>query len=137
MLVTGPFAARSAAVTAPGALLLGDAAEFFDPFTGEGIHAALTGAALAVDATAGALLRSGRVAAQDLAAYRAFRRRAFAGRWVVERVIGWGMCLPALFDRAVGRLAHHGLGDVCIGITGDILPARTALTPSFLYRMLL
>jgi menaquinone-9 beta-reductase len=137
VLVTGPFAARSSVVTAPGALLLGDAAEFFDPFTGEGIHSALFGARFAVDATAGALLERGRVGIADLAGYRALRRQAFAGRWAVERLIGWGMYLPALFDRAVGRLAHHGLGDVCIGITGDILPARTALTPSFLYRMLL
>ena len=137
VLVTGPFAVRSSAVTAPGALLLGDAAEFFDPFTGDGIHSALTGARLAVDATSASLLRSGGVHATDLAAYRALRRQAFIGKWALERLIGWGMFFPALFDRAVGRLAHHGLGDVCIGVTGDILPARTALTPSFLLRMVL
>ncbi len=40
VLVTGPFAAWSGRVVADGALLVGDAADFFDPFTGEGIHAA-------------------------------------------------------------------------------------------------
>ena len=39
VLVTGPFAAWSGRVVADGALLVGDAADFFDPFTGEGIYA--------------------------------------------------------------------------------------------------
>ena len=34
VLVTGPFAARARRVTAPGVLLVGNAADFFDPFTG-------------------------------------------------------------------------------------------------------
>ena len=50
VLVTGPFAVWSRRVTAPGALLVGDAADFFDPFTGEGICAALRGAAAALRA---------------------------------------------------------------------------------------
>src|SRR5258706_1087642 len=41
VLVTGPFARWSRRTTADGALLVGDAADFFDPFTGQGIYAAL------------------------------------------------------------------------------------------------
>jgi len=137
ILVTGPFAARSANVTAPGALLLGDAAEFFDPFTGEGIHSALRGAQLAAECVARPLARDGRVTAPALAAYRAERRRAFAGQWAVERLVGWGMYAPRLFDRAIARLAHHDLGHTFVGVTGDILPARAVLSPSFLFRMML
>ena len=37
VLVTGPFASRAGRVTTAGALLVGDAADFFDPFTGQGI----------------------------------------------------------------------------------------------------
>jgi flavin-dependent dehydrogenase len=136
-LVTGPFATRSTHVTAPGALLIGDAAEFFDPFTGDGILSALRGAALAAECVAAPLARQGRVTTAALAAYRAERRGLFAGKWAVERLIGWGMHAPALFDRALDRLARRDLGHTFLGVTGDILPARTVLSPSFLFRMLL
>ena len=83
VLVTGPFAATASRVTADGALLLGDAADFFDPFTGEGIYAALRGAVLAADIVPAALAAPGIVRAARLAGYRAARRRAFAGKWAV------------------------------------------------------
>ena len=137
VLVTGPFAASASQVTAPGALLLGDAAEFFDPVTGDGIQTALTGAELAAAATGDALVRTGRVTAAQLTAYRALRREKFLPKWIMERAIGWGMQLPPLFAHAVRRLAAHDLGDVCVGVAADILPARAALAPSFLLRMML
>lgn len=137
VLVTGPFAASSSQVTVPGALLLGDAAEFFDPVTGDGIQTALTGSELAVAATGDALVRTGRVGAGHFTAYRALRRERFLAKWIMERAIGWGMELPPLFGHAVRRLAAHGLGDMCVGVAGDILPARAALAPSFLLRMVL
>lgn len=137
VLVTGPFAVRATQVTAPGALLLGDAAEFFDPFTGEGILTALRGAEFAAESVGRELARSGRVTDRALADYRGLRARAFGGQRAVERLIGWGMFLPGLFDRAVARLARHDLGHTFIGVTGDILPARAVLTPSFLLRMVL
>ena len=137
VMVTGPFAAWSGRVTAEGALLVGDAADFFDPFTGEGICSALRGAALAADAAHPALLAGGAVTKAALAGYRLERRRAFLGKWAVERLVGYGMLLPALFDRAVGRLERRGLAHTFIGVTGDILPARAVLHPWFLARMVL
>ena len=134
VLVTGPFAARSSRVIAPGALLVGDAAEFFDPFTGEGIYRALRGAELAVAVAAPALRSNGVVSEEALRPYLVARRAAFAGHQLVERMIGWLMYAPALFDRAVRRLERHGLGDRLIGVTGDLLPARAALNPGFLLR---
>ena len=137
VLATGPFAAWSGRVVADGAALVGDAADFFDPFTGEGIYSALCGAALLAEAAAQALAAGGPVTAAGLAPYRRARRRAFAGKWAVERLIGYGMLCPALFDRAVGRLGRRaGMADTLIGVTGDFLPARRVLNPLFLARML-
>lgn len=136
VMVVGPFAAWSRAVVGDGFLLLGDAADFFDPFTGEGIGAALRGAELAAPVLASALERSGAVAKQSLAPYAAARRKAFRGKWAVERMIGYGMLTPALFDRAVGRLGRRGLAHTLVGVTGDFIPAREVLRPGFLAAMM-
>ena len=132
VMVTGPFAAWSRQVSVAGALLVGDAADFFDPFTGEGICAALRGGELAAAAALGALARPGIATARDLGRYRAERQRAFAGKWAVERLIGWAMHAPRLFDRAVERLERRGLAHTLIGVTGAFVPPREVLTPRFL-----
>jgi menaquinone-9 beta-reductase len=138
VLATGPFAAWSGRVTADGAALVGDAADFFDPFTGEGIYSALRGAELLAAVAEEALAEPGTVSAARLAPYRRARRRAFAGKWAVERLIGYGMEFPALFDRAVGRLGRRaGMADTLVGVTADFVPARRVLNPLFLARMLL
>ncbi len=135
VLATGPFAAWSGRVTADGVALVGDAADFFDPFTGEGIYCALRGAELLSATALEVIDRKGRVSARDLAAYRRHRRRAFAGKWAVERLVGYAMEFPRLFDRAVGRLHRRGMAHTFIGVTGDFVPARAVLNPLFLARM--
>jgi flavin-dependent dehydrogenase len=138
VLTTGPFAAWSGRVVTDGAALVGDAADFFDPFTGEGIYSALLGATLLADTAGPVLAGGGPVTAASLAPYRRARRRAFAGKWAVERLIGYGMLFPALFDRAVERLGRRaGMADTLVGVTGDFVPARRVLNPLFLARMLL
>ena len=136
VMVTGPFAAWSTQVTAAGALLVGDAADFFDPFTGEGICAALRGAELVESAVLEPLSRPGPVSAAALRPYLRARRRAFLGKWAVERVIGYAMLAPAFFDRAVARLERHGLAHTLIGVTGDFVPPRAVLNPLFLSRVM-
>ena len=138
VLATGPFSAWSGRVVADGAALVGDAADFFDPFTGEGIFSALRGAELLAGVAVEALARPGAVSAARLAEYRRARRRAFAGKWAVERLIGYGMWWPRLFDRAVARLGRRpGMAHTLIGVTGDFVPAREVLNPVFLARMVL
>jgi flavin-dependent dehydrogenase len=137
VLVTGPFAAWSGRVVADGALLVGDAADFFDPFTGEGIYSALRGAELASETIGRVLDADGVVTAARLRPYLVARRAAFLGKWFVERLVGYGMLAPALFDRAIARLERRGLGDTFIGVTADYVPAREILNPWFLGRMIL
>jgi geranylgeranyl reductase family protein len=136
VLVTGPFAARSRRPVVNGALLVGDAADFFDPFTGEGICTALRGGAMAAETAIAALDLPGPAMAERLAGYRRARRRAFAGKWAVERLIGYGMLAPPLFDRAIERLERRGWAHTLIGVTGDFVPARAVLNPRFLTGML-
>ncbi len=137
VLATGPFAARSRVIVSNGAALVGDAADFFDPFTGEGVCSALRGAELLAPVVIDALAHPGPVSASRLAPYRAARRRAFAGKWIVERLIGMAMAFPPLFDRAVARIERRGLAHTLVGVTGEFLPARAVLNPFFLARAVL
>jgi flavin-dependent dehydrogenase len=137
VLVTGPFARWSRRTTADGALLVGDAADFFDPFTGQGIYAALRGAELAADVLIPVLAAGGPVNADALAPYRRARRRAFLGKWTLERLIGLGVGWPALAERVIARLARRpALADLLVGATGYFVPARAALRPGVLARLL-
>jgi len=138
VLVAGPFASRASRVSGAGALLIGDAADFFDPFTGQGIYSALRGAELAAEIAEGALRASGIAPAEALAPYRQLRRQAFLGKWAVERLIGYGMFFPGLFDRAVARMGRTPrMAHTLIGVTGDFVPAGRVLNPRFLTRMIL
>jgi menaquinone-9 beta-reductase len=135
---TGPFASHARRAFAPGAALVGDAAEFFDPFTGEGIYAALRGGELLGGFARDAVLaRDPRVALNALKAYDAARVREFRNKWRVERVIGAAVSSPMLMNHAARVLgARPDLADLLVGVTGDFVPAETVLTPSFLLHFL-
>jgi flavin-dependent dehydrogenase len=137
VVATGPFASRARRAWAPGAALVGDAADFFDPFTGEGIYAALRGGEMLAGFLADAL-RAPNVAAADraLAAYDAARRREFAGKWLVERVIGAVVGSPRLINRAARNLAvRKDAADLLIGVTGDFVPANEVVRLSYLWKV--
>jgi flavin-dependent dehydrogenase len=143
VLVTGPFARWARRPVAGGgggaALLVGDAADFFDPFTGQGIYSALRGAELAAGCVLPALARGvgNPIPAASLRPYSRARRREFAGKWMLERLIGLGVGWPALTDRVVSRLARRpDLADLLVGATGNFVPARRVLAPSVLARLL-
>jgi flavin-dependent dehydrogenase len=138
-LATGPFASAARRGWAPGLALVGDAADFFDPFTGEGIYAALRGAELLAPAAAEAARQAapasaaaGRAADAALADYERARHRAFAGKWRVERLIGVSVAVPALLNRAAAVMEdRRDLADVLVGVAGDFVPPRVVLSPSF------
>jgi flavin-dependent dehydrogenase len=139
--VTGPFASRARRAWAPGAMLVGDAADFFDPFTGEGIYAALRGGELAlphlVDAVRAYHRDHPTVAVAALRGYEHARRHAFAGKWRVEKLIGLAVSNPWLLDRAARSLADRPeVSDLLVGVTGDFVPPSQLLTPRILLRLL-
>jgi flavin-dependent dehydrogenase len=133
---TGPFAAESRPAWAPGAALVGDAADFFDPFTGEGIYAALRGGELLapfiVEALRGAQSDENRV----LAGYETKRRSEFGGKWKLERIVGMAVAYPYFINNAAKALSRNkDLADLLIGVAGDFIPAKVVLTPRILFNL--
>jgi flavin-dependent dehydrogenase len=138
ILVTGPFARSARSAVADGALLVGDAADFFDPFTGAGVFAALRGARLAADAIVAALASGGAASRERLAPYADARRRAFRDKRVMERVVGLAATRPAIMRRFTRRLgALPGVADLWVGAAGGRVPAGTLFTPRHLAALLL
>lgn len=136
VLATGPFEARSRPVVVPGALLVGDAADFFDPVTGDGIYTALRGAEVATETAIEALSRSGPLTLDRLAQYLRTRRRVFAGKWMVERMIGYTIEFPRFLEHIVTRASRRDtVAHTIIGVAGGFVPVREVLNPIFLGRM--
>jgi flavin-dependent dehydrogenase len=136
VLATGPFALRSRRVVAPGALLVGDAADFFDPATGDGIHSALRGAELVAESIGDALRQSGPVGVDAISTYPLLRRRAFSAKWALERVLECALRFPRLFDRGLSGIGRHeDMAHTVIGLAGGFVPLRSVLNPVFLARM--
>lgn len=135
---TGPFASRAKRPWAPGVMLTGDAADFFDPFTGEGIYAALRGGELLAEYAAGAVRATSRAAqVHALREYERARHRVFAGKWRVEQLIGLAVGMPPLLNHAARVLSRdRDLADLLIGVTGDFVPPSAVLRPKTLLRFL-
>ena len=130
--------ARSGAASraGPGAgwLVVGDAAGFLDPFTGEGLHRALVSARLAA-AAIDAHLGAGR--GDGLVAYERAMRRRFASKDLVSRLVLSFLGRPALFERAARHLAERDDIRATMGLVmGDLVPASRALDPRFLAGLL-
>jgi len=123
----GPLAYRVRAPRVGGVLLVGDAAGFYDPFTGEGIFAALRGAELAAE-TAVRAVAAGDCSARALAAYARARREAFAGKQRVTRGLQFLIGRRRLADLAAHLLARRPqLLDLLLGVLGDYVPPGALL----------
>ena len=135
---TGPFASAVRRAWAPGAALVGDAADFFDPFTGEGIYAALRGGELLAIHVCHALAASTpprRDAA--LRVYDDARRAEFRGKWRVERLIGAAVAWPPLINHVARVLSRRkDMADLLVGVAGDFVPPGEVLKPGYLLRLL-
>jgi flavin-dependent dehydrogenase len=117
-----------------GWLLVGDAAGFLDPFTGEGIHRAIVSAELAAE-TISRSRRDGGTA--DLTAYDTSMRTRFGMKDVVSRVTQAFLGRPILFEYVARRLAARpGVRERMGLVIGDLAPASRALDPRYLAALL-
>jgi flavin-dependent dehydrogenase len=133
---TGPFATTSRPAWAPGAVLVGDAAEFFDPFTGEGMYSALRGGELLAPFVAEALRGTQSNEKRVLAGYEARRRSEFGGKWKLERIVGMAIAYPYFLNNAARALSRNkDLADLLVGVAGDFIPAKVALNPRVLFNL--
>ena len=133
---TGPFATSAKRAWVPGAALVGDAAEFFDPFTGEGIYTALRGGEMLAGLVSDPL-RTDRAMETALREYERERRREFSGKWLVEKFVGAAVASPLLINRAARVLSRRrDMADLLVGVVGDFVPAREVLRPGYLLRLL-
>jgi len=137
VVATGPFASYARRAWAPGAALVGDAADFFDPFTGEGIYSALRGGEILADHVSETLAApTAALADAALLEYDRARRREFGGKWIVERVIGAVVASPRLINRAARRLAaRKDLADLLIGVTGNFVPPREVIRLGYVWNV--
>ena len=128
-----PIGHRAARRHGPEWLLVGDAAGFLDPFTGEGLHRALVSARLATDAI-------DRQLGGDPGALAAYDRRMsarFRAKDAVSLLVQAFLGQPALFDFTARRLAaRDGVRETMGLVMGDLVPASRALDPRFIAAIL-
>jgi flavin-dependent dehydrogenase len=120
----GPLAHRATRLTAPGALLVGDAAGFVDPFTGEGMYAGLRSAELAAHAVL-PLLTLRPAWAPALRGYALAWRREFLPKWRLCVGLQHAIRRPPVAEWLVSRLDRRpNLTALFMAVVGDLTPAR-------------
>lgn len=135
VLATGPFDWPVRSAVADGALLVGDAAGYYDPFTGQGIYRALRGAALAAESAHRALLAGDRTA-RGLRSYDRAQHAAFVPGARLQRVIEQFVSRQRVLNIASAALRRRPeLADTLVAVTGDLLPVRTLWAPRTLSRI--
>ena len=126
---------RARRIVADGLLLVGDAAGYYDPFTGEGIYGALASAKLAAG-VAGRALAAGSVEQATLVEYQQKHAALFRGKATIEAIIQAAVFAPALMNHIARQMGRHkGMADTLLGVTGDFLPANAVLNPRYLARL--
>ena len=125
-----PIGHRVSRAAGDGWLLVGDAAGFIDPFTGEGIFRALRSARAATEA-----LSLGDSGAGER--YLAARRGAFAAKDALTWLVQGMLAAPPLLGHVLRRLSADEEAASTLGSAlGDCRPATDALAPRFLASVL-
>ena len=127
-LASGPFDRPTSGLVARGAALVGDAAGYFDPFTGQGIYQAMAGARL-LSRCAIEALRSGRTD-QPLFEYERAQRHSNRDTIRVQRAIDAICARPRLADKCLQALSRApAAATALLAVTGDLAPPLSLLSP--------
>lgn len=132
ILASGPFDVPVRRPVNRGVALVGDAAGYFDPFTGQGIYRAMAAAEILAGAV-GPALDAGPGPSLDRALRRYTRdnRRLMAPARRVQRGVEAVVSRPWLANRILRRLAHAPVAmDRVIAVTGDLRPPSSLLSPA-------
>jgi flavin-dependent dehydrogenase len=135
----GPLACRARRFSSQGIALVGDACGFVDPFTAEGVSRALESARMLADAIAPACA-AGRPlpVSLTLPSYESAWRERFEPRLALCRMLQTVIARPWLAGPVARGLSRRKeLADRMIAATGDLLPAASVMSPSYLGRLLL
>lgn len=117
-------------------VLVGDAAGFVDPLTGEGIQQAIASGALAARVLAAAL-RAGLPDRRALGAYVQARSRELGSKQRLHRYFQALLRRPSACDRLGRRLrGAPAAADHFISVVGGLRPPRALLHPRFLWSLL-
>ena len=132
----GPLTHDVRGASAAGAILTGDAAGFLDPFTGQGVFLALTGAERAAAAVIAAL-RQPDAEPAAFGAYARWRADDVAWRRRLARTVSLLVTVAPLARRAAARLARFPeLGTTLVDALGGAIPPQHAFRPAVLGRLL-
>ncbi len=132
----GPLALECRSASAPGAVLVGDAAGFYDPFTGEGVTLALRTAEMAAAAVLRALDTPG-ASTHFLAGYERERRAATRGKFRFNRMLQLAVSSRRAADAVARRLARRpDIADRLVGVAGDFEPAQSLVSPRLVWDLL-
>ncbi|MGA2394701.1 MAG: NAD(P)/FAD-dependent oxidoreductase [Candidatus Lustribacter sp.] len=133
----GPLAYDVLAPAASGVLLVGDAAGFLNPFTGQGVFLALTSA----EQAAQTIVKSAADPANEARAFAAYsreRRSDLAARKRLSAAVGWLIDVAPLARRAAANIARRPqLGEALIGALAGVNAPQSALVPGVLGKLVL
>jgi len=133
----GPLAHRVRAPIAAGLALIGDAAGFLNPFTGQGVYLALTSAENAARAIVASAADRSREAGA-FAAYAGERAADFAARKRLSAAVGWLIDVPPLARRATANLARRpSLAATLVDALAGTNAPQSALTPAVFRNLVL
>jgi menaquinone-9 beta-reductase len=123
LLSSGPFDQPMRRITFDGAALAGDAAGYYDPFTGQGVCHALLGAEI-LARVADDALRAGDCSAQALQPYAAALHRLLRAPGLLQRGVEAVLSRPGAANRVIARLGNTRVAaDTLIGVIGHTRPA--------------